>query len=120
MFAPRSGPMFGGGRGRGWGRFPGLFHSSVASTTAAADGVALPDDMKVMITNSSNPAAYPIASFTWTLANQTQADPVKGKALVDLLNWAATDGQDYSTNLYYAPLPEAAVPKAQALITSIK
>jgi phosphate transport system substrate-binding protein len=94
--------------------------ASVASTTAAADGVALPDDMKVMLTNSSNPGAYPIASFTWILVNQTQADSAKGKAVVDLLNWAVTDGQSYSTDLYYAPLPASAVTKAQALISSIK
>ena len=56
---------------------------SIESTTAAADGVALPDDMKVMITNSSNPAAYPIAGFTWILASKEQADQAKGKALVD-------------------------------------
>jgi phosphate transport system substrate-binding protein len=94
--------------------------ATVASTTAAADGVTLPDDMKVMITNSPNPGAYPIASFTWILANQTQADSGKGKALVDLLKWAVVDGQAYSTDLNYAPLPAGAVTKAQALISSIK
>lgn len=33
---------------------------SIAGTTAATVGVTLPDDMKVMITNSSNADAYPI------------------------------------------------------------
>ncbi|MCC6178966.1 MAG: phosphate ABC transporter substrate-binding protein PstS [Chloroflexi bacterium] len=94
--------------------------ASIASTSAAADGVTLPDDMKIMVTNSSNANAYPIASFTWILANQNQADSAKGKALVDLLNWAVTDGQVFSADLNYAPLPPSAVTKAQALITSIK
>ncbi len=40
---------------------------SLAATTAAAVGVPLPDDMKVMLTNSSNPDAYPIVGFTWML-----------------------------------------------------
>ncbi|MCC6174034.1 MAG: phosphate ABC transporter substrate-binding protein PstS [Chloroflexi bacterium] len=94
--------------------------ASIASTSAAADGVVLPDDMKVMLTNSSNPTAYPISSFTWILANQNQADSAKGKALVDFLNWAVTDGQAYSGELNYAPLPATAVTKAQTLISSIK
>ena len=46
---------------------------SLAATTRAAEGVTLPDDMKVMLTNSSNPDAYPIVGFTWILVyvNQT-------------------------------------------------
>jgi phosphate transport system substrate-binding protein len=76
--------------------------------------------MKIMVTNSSNPDAYPIASFTWILANQNQADTAKGKALVDFLNWAVTDGQAFSADLNYAPLPASAVAKGQALISSIK
>ncbi|MFA5079983.1 MAG: phosphate ABC transporter substrate-binding protein PstS, partial [Dehalococcoidia bacterium] len=33
---------------------------SLEATTKAAEGVSLPDDMKVMLTDSSNPEAYPI------------------------------------------------------------
>jgi phosphate transport system substrate-binding protein len=93
--------------------------ASHGSTTAAAAGVTLPDDMKVMITNSPNPLAYPIAGFTWILANREQTDQAKGKALVDMLMWAITDGQQYTVELGYAPLSPDAVMKAEALIRSI-
>ncbi|MGE3911471.1 MAG: phosphate ABC transporter substrate-binding protein PstS [Chloroflexota bacterium] len=93
--------------------------ASHGSTTAAAAGIELPDDMKVMITNSSNPLAYPISGFTWILANREQADQAKGKALVDMLMWAITDGQAYTTDLNYAPLSPDAAAKAEALIRSI-
>src|SRR4051794_11132289 len=53
--------------------------ASYGSTTAAADGVTLPADMKVMITNSPNPLAYPIVGFTWILVAKEQTDQVKGK-----------------------------------------
>jgi hypothetical protein len=36
------------------------------------------------------------------------------------LNWAITDGQAFSADLNYAPLPPSAVAMAQALISSIK
>ncbi|MFN8637274.1 MAG: phosphate ABC transporter substrate-binding protein PstS [Chloroflexota bacterium] len=94
-------------------------NASLESTTAAAEGVTLPDDMKIMITNSTNPAAYPIAGFTWILANKEQADQAKGKALVDFLLWAIKDGQSYSSGLDYAPLSPGAAAKAEALIRSI-
>jgi phosphate transport system substrate-binding protein len=93
---------------------------SIAATTKAAEGVTLPDDMKVMITNSTNPEAYPIAGFTWILAFVNQKDQAKGKTLVDMLWWAIHDGQQFTTALDYAPLSSAAVAKAEAQIKSIK
>ena len=38
---------------------------------------------------------------------QKQADPAKGKKVVDFLKWALTDGQALEAPLDYAPLPEA-------------
>jgi len=82
--------------------------------------VTLPDDMKIMITNSTNPDAYPICGFTWVLAFVNQKDQAKGLALVNMLWWAIHDGQQYTTPLDYAPLSGTAVTKAEALIKSIK
>ncbi|MCC7371396.1 MAG: phosphate ABC transporter substrate-binding protein PstS [Chloroflexi bacterium] len=93
--------------------------ASYGSTTAAAAGVALPDDMKVMITNSSNPDAYPIAGFTWILVNREQTDQAKGKAVVDMLLWAIKDGQQLAVPLNYAPLSAEAAARAEAQIRSI-
>ncbi|MDO8473792.1 MAG: phosphate ABC transporter substrate-binding protein PstS [Dehalococcoidia bacterium] len=92
---------------------------SVDATTAAATGVPLPDDMKVMITDSANPAAFPICGFTWILVYQQQVDPVKGKAIVDMLWWGVHDGQKYAAPLFYAPLSSEAVTKAEAEVRSI-
>ncbi|MGA2159565.1 MAG: phosphate ABC transporter substrate-binding protein PstS [Dehalococcoidia bacterium] len=86
---------------------------SLAATTAAAVGVTLPDDMKVMLTNSSNPDAYPIVGFTWILAYANQTDQVKGQALVKMLWWAIHDGQQYNQALTYATLAPNAVTNAE-------
>jgi phosphate transport system substrate-binding protein len=93
---------------------------SLAATTKASEGITLPDDMKIMITNSSNPDAYPIAGFTWILAYVNQTDKAKGETLVNVLWWAIHDGQQYTTPLDYAPLSSTAVAKAENEIRSIK
>ncbi len=93
---------------------------SIEATTAAAQGVDLPDDMKVMITNSTNPDAYPIAGFTWVLAYVNQTNASTGLALVNMLWWAIHDGQQYDAALDYAPLSAAAVQKAEVLIEQIR
>jgi len=93
---------------------------SLEATTRAAEGVTLPDDMKVMLTNSSNPDAYPIVGFTWMLVYVNQKDKVKGEALVKMLWWAIHDGQKYTEALTYASLAGPAVSKAENEILSIK
>jgi phosphate transport system substrate-binding protein len=92
---------------------------SLEATTAAAAGIALPDDMKVMITDSDNPSAYPIAGFSWALAYVNQTDKAKGEALVYYLWWGIHDGQQYASDLLYAPLSADVVKKAEAEIRSI-
>lgn len=91
----------------------------IEATTAAAEGVTLPDDMKVLLTDSDNPDAYPIVGFTWILAYQDQPDRAKGEALVYYLWWSIHDGEQFTTNLLYAPLSGEAVKKAEAEIRSI-
>jgi phosphate transport system substrate-binding protein len=93
---------------------------SLAGTTKAAEGIALPDDMKVMITDSSNPDAYPICGFSWILAYVNQKDAAKGLALANVLWWAIHDGQQYATSLTYGPLSSDVVTKAEAEILSMK
>jgi phosphate transport system substrate-binding protein len=92
---------------------------SLTGTSKAAVGITLPDDMKIMITNSSNPDAYPIAGFTWILAYKNQKDEPKGTTLVKMLWWALHDGQQYEQPLHYAPISPDALNKAENQILSI-
>jgi phosphate transport system substrate-binding protein len=89
-------------------------------TSAAADVPDLPDHMEVMITNSANPEAYPIAGFTWLLLYENQTDAKTAEAVVNLAWWMVHDGQKYGPPLHYAPLEGAAVQKAEALLKKIK
>jgi phosphate transport system substrate-binding protein len=90
--------------------------ASLESTTAAAQGVQIPNDYRVSITNSPNKDAYPISTFTWLLIPEKATDPSKGKILVDFLNWMLTDGQTKTAALSYAPLPQELVPRVKATV----
>lgn len=93
---------------------------SLEATTAAMEGITIPDNTEVMIVNSANPKAYPIAGFTWILVYENQTDKAKAEALATMLWWAIHDGQKYATQLDYAPLSPAATTKAEVLIKKIK
>jgi phosphate transport system substrate-binding protein len=93
---------------------------TMASASKAAEGITLPDDMKLMITNSANAQAYPIVGFTWILVYQNQTDKTKGQELANVLWWAIHDGQQYANALNYPTLPASAVTKAENEILSMK
>ena len=93
---------------------------SVDSTSKAAEGATIPSDFRFSIVNSSNPDAYPIAGTTWLLIYKQQDDPVKGKAIVDFIRWAITDGQKLTADLDYAPLPASLVDLIQKKLDQVK
>ncbi len=88
------------------------------STSLAAQGVTLGADYRTSITDSPDPGAYPISSFTYILLYKNQTDATKGKALVDMLWWAIHDGQKTTTELYYAPLPPDVVTSVEKTLTT--
>jgi phosphate transport system substrate-binding protein len=97
--------------------------ASVPAVTAAAAGVAqsLPanTDYRISIVDAPGAQSYPISSFTWLLVYQHQKDAVKGKKLVDFLNWAMTEGEKSAPTLDYAPLPAEMVTTVKAKIATI-
>jgi phosphate transport system substrate-binding protein len=68
------------------------------------------DDYDFSITNTEEQEGYPITSFTWILVQKEQKynsnSLKKAKAIFHLLNWIINEGQEYTEELFYAPLPE--------------
>ena len=94
--------------------------ADLASASAAAAGVQMPDDFRVSITDSAEPDAYPITSFTWLLIPQRISDPAKKTAITNLLSWLLTDGQAMTSKLSYAPLPKSVTDKELKAISRIQ
>ena len=93
---------------------------TLESVSKSAEGVVIAPDFRVSIVNSSNPAAYPISSFTWLLIYKDMHDHAKGEAIVNFIKWAVTDGQKYCESLDYAPLPASVVGMIQEKIKQVK
>jgi phosphate transport system substrate-binding protein len=83
----------------------------IESVTAAAAGAVAKlqpnTDYRVSIVNAQGRGVYPIASFTWIIAYEKQADASKAKKLTDFLRWALSEGQGLEAALDYAPLPQS-------------
>jgi len=67
----------------------------------------------VTFVNGPGANSYPIASFSYFLVYQdlsTNIDSMeKARALVDFIQWAVTDGQQFAAELSYVPLPDSVI-----------
>lgn len=96
---------------------------SIESVSAAAQG-DIPDDTRIMLTNSSDPNSYPISSFTWIILYKEQnyngRSEAQALATVKLLDWLVSeDAQADASKVNYAPLPQMAVTKAKAILRTV-
>jgi len=90
---------------------------SEAGATAAAKQFPDVTPQQFSIVNAPGKDSAPITGFSWLMLYKDQADKTKGTALVDLLDWLVTDGQQYGSNTHYAKLPSNIVKND---ITSLK
>ena len=100
----------------------GSFVSATAESIEAACTAteqALPDDLRLDITNAPSPRSYPLASFTWIYVPTSGASPARRNALKQFLNWSLRDGQKIAKGMGYAPLPEGVVAKNLTIVNSL-
>jgi phosphate transport system permease protein/phosphate transport system substrate-binding protein len=79
----------------------------------------------VSLLDASGADSYPIASFSYLLLYKELSDNPridsmeKARALVDFINWAITDGQQFAGELAYVPLPDSVVQHNQETLRSL-
>jgi len=93
------------------------------SISASAKG-EIPADTRVMITNSSEPDAYPISGFTWIIFYREQSydgrTMVQATETIKFLEWLiGPDAQAIAESVHYAPLPEKAIELSKETLKSI-
>jgi phosphate transport system substrate-binding protein len=91
----------------------------VATITAGTQGVAYPADLRVSLTDGSDPDAYPITGTVYGLVYQNQTDAAKAKALVNFFSWTLSNGQDDAASVNYAPLGKDLQGLAMGLVQKI-
>jgi phosphate transport system permease protein/phosphate transport system substrate-binding protein len=96
-------------------------NSTEAAVASAASSLPAGDQPWTNVTMVNAPGAdsYPIASFSYLLlykdltTNPSLNDQNKAQNLVDFINWAVTDGQQFAPDLAYVPLPDIVVQNVQ-------
>lgn len=101
----------------------GNFIEPTLESVSKAAEVALPDNLKVSITDTNAPDGYPICTFTWLIVYKEQyynnRTLSQAKALYNMLLWAINEGQDYNESLQYGRLSPTVVEMAENSINSM-
>ena len=63
---------------------------------------------------------YPIATFTWLLLYKKYDDVQMGEAVKKFVNWGLIEGQKFSEELGYIPLPKEVVDKNLEALKSVQ
>jgi phosphate transport system substrate-binding protein len=96
--------------------------SNTTSTTLPAGDASWE---KVSLLDAPGADSYPIASFSYLLLYKELSDNPridsmeKARALVDFVDWAITDGQQFAGELAYVSLPDSVVQHNQETLRSL-
>jgi phosphate transport system substrate-binding protein len=93
--------------------------ADLESEKAALASVELPADLRAWIPDPSSPTAYPIVTYTWLLAYKKYADPKIKDALKGVIQYGLSDGQKFSEELGYIPLPAGVVTEVTKALDQI-
>ncbi len=96
---------------------------NLSSISAAAKG-SIPENTKVMLTNSSDTSAYPISGFTWLILykeqNYNNRSKKQAEETVKFISWLVDkEAQTLAQQVHYAPLPDKAVLQAKKLLQNV-
>ena len=92
---------------------------SPESAMGALAAAELPDNLRIFLPDPEGAESYPIVTLTWVLVYQNYADSKKAEAIKELFRWCLYEGQRFSGDLGYLPLPAKIVARAADALATI-
>jgi phosphate transport system substrate-binding protein len=99
---------------------------TLASTSAAAEGVTVPANLGIKISDPSAPDAYPITSQTFVVVNKdlcksgVPGGEAAAKGVVKFLDYGLGEGQSILSKADYAALPAAILSKSKEAVAGLQ
>lgn len=87
---------------------------SEESASKTLEAVELPANFRAFISDPKGEESYPIVTYTWLLVYENYPDASKAKSMEAMIEYGLTEGQRYSAELGYVPLPPSVVEKVAA------
>ena len=101
------------------GKFVKASTESIAAACQAAEAPRW-NNFSASLTNVQGADSFPITSFTWVYLRIPSSDAGRTVALVDLLNWIYTDGQQFAVQEGYSALPPDLLAAVRKKVKSVQ
>jgi phosphate transport system substrate-binding protein len=92
---------------------------SLEAGQAALASVQLPSNLRAWLPDPPAANAYPIVTYTWMLLHKKYDDPKMANTLKAVVLYGLNDGQSFSTQLGYIPLPASVISADKAALANI-
>jgi phosphate transport system substrate-binding protein len=79
--------------------------ADLSSGKDALASVQLPENLRAWVTDPAGPDSYPIFTYTWLLCYKNYQNAKTADALKSVIKYGLTQGQSFSADLGYIPLP---------------
>lgn len=93
--------------------------ATLESAKASLSEIVLPANLRSFEPDPDGANSYPIVSYTWILAYKKYPKADVAQSLKSVLNWCVKDGQKFSSQLGFIPLPSNVVSKVTQAINTI-
>jgi phosphate transport system substrate-binding protein len=99
---------------------------NLESTSAAAEGITVPPNLGIKVSNPSGANAYPITSQTFVVVYEDACKAglpggeAAAKGVVKFLEYGLGEGQSVLAQADYAKLPASILPKSKEAVTKLK
>lgn len=93
---------------------------SAESGAATLAATQLPENLIAWMFDPEGEKSYPIATFTWMLFYEKNADPKKAEILREMVEYGLTEGQQQSAKMGYIPLPDNVISAVRASAKKIQ
>lgn len=99
---------------------------TLASTTAAAQGIKVPANLGIKISNPAGASAYPITSQTFIVVNKDlckagiPGGEAAAKGVVKFVTYGLNEGQSILSQADYAALPAEILAKSKAAVATLQ
>lgn len=89
------------------------------SCVAGLASAELPANLRAFVPDPKGANSYPIVTYSWVLIRKQYDNPQTANALRDLFLWGLQDGQRYSSQVGYVPVPAAVGDQAAKALSSV-
>lgn len=102
------------------GKFVKASEKTIVAACEAVEAPAGWNKFAASLVNAPGADSFPITSFSWLYLRTTSADFHRRTALIKLLDWIFTTGQQIAADQGYSPLPSELVDKIKSRISKLK